>query len=72
MIGLKDQALYRDQVTRDIDYRCQNLEQENLALCDENEDLRRKTLGLEQTTAAHIRTLEQEVDEAKRDNRSLK
>ena len=56
----------------DMDYRCQNLEQENNALRDENEDLRRKTQGLEQTSTVAIRNLEVEVDEGKRDIRTLK
>ena len=32
LVNLKDRALYRDQFTQDIDFRCQNLEQENTAL----------------------------------------
>ena len=72
LVNLKDRALYRDQLTSDIDFRCQNLEQENTALQDENDDLRRRTIGMEQTTSAHIRKLEQEIDDSKRENHSLK
>ena len=72
LVNLKDRALYRDHLTQDIDFRCQNLEQENAALKDENDDLRRKTIGLEQTTSAHIRSLEEEIDDSKRENHSLK
>ena len=43
-----------------------------MALADENEELRRKAMGLKQTTDAQIRALEQEIDASQRDNRSLK
>ena len=60
-MGLKDRALHRDQVAKDLDFRCGNLEQENMALADENEELRRKAMGLKQTSDAQIRALEGKV-----------
>ena len=62
MINLKDQALKRDQLANELDFRCQNLEEQNGMLNARNQHLILEIQGLKDQHAHLITELRNQLE----------